>query len=75
MPRAILTYRLPQEADEFQTALDGAKWREVVRELDDVLRSWAKYDSVPPLVAKNGPQIGLRDTLWQIIDEAGLSLE
>ncbi len=39
---ATLTFQLPEEQDEHQTAVHGAKWRTSVQEMDDWLRSKVK---------------------------------
>ncbi len=40
---ATLTFQLPEEQDEFQTAVDGAKWRLTVQEMDEWLRVKVKH--------------------------------
>lgn len=45
--RATLTFFLPEEADEHQTALDGHRWRAAVEELDELLRSSQKHGDEP----------------------------
>lgn len=61
MPRAILVYRLPQEAEEHQTALDGWKWRAVLQELD---QEWKYVDGLQEARAR----------LQSAVTEAGLEL-
>ena len=61
MPRAILVYRLPQEADEHQAAVDGWKWREVLR---DLAHAWKHCDYMKDA----------RRELLEAITEAGLEL-
>ncbi len=73
MPRAVLAYRLPQEADEFQVALDGWKWREAVREIEATLRSWERHEVVPAGVDQANPAYGLREMVWGILEERGLA--
>ena len=75
MPRAVLVFRLPAEDDEFCVASDGWRWREVVREMDELLRQWEKYGAVPPLVERDGPEYGLREELRQMVEESGLSID
>ncbi len=40
---ATLTFQLPEEQDEHQTAVDGAKWRATVQEMDEWFRSKLKH--------------------------------
>ena len=40
---ATMTFQLPEEQDEFQTAADGAKWRLTVQEMDEWLRVKVKH--------------------------------
>ena len=75
MPRATLTFRLPAEADEFQVAADGWKWRGVARDLDELLRQWGKYGTAPRGVESAGPAHGIRDELRRLLDESGLTLD
>ena len=74
MPRGILTFRLPEEDDEFRVAQDGWKWREAVHDLGETLRGWEKHGAVPEGVESEDPAPGLRALLYRILDEAGLEL-
>jgi hypothetical protein len=40
---ATLTFNLPEESVEHQTAIDGQLWRHLVWELDQTLRNAIKY--------------------------------
>lgn len=40
---ATLTFQLPEEQDEFQIAVDGAKWRATVQEMDEWFRGKIKH--------------------------------
>ena len=42
--KAVLEFSLPEEQHEHQVALDGWKWRAVVSDVADKLRSALKYD-------------------------------
>lgn len=67
MPKAILTYRLPQEQEEFDNAVRGAEWRWALEELDEFLRQDLKHGTG----RKTSEEI--RDELRRILDERGLS--
>ena len=43
MPRATLTFTLPDERAEFDLACGGADWSCLVTTLDRQLRQWIKY--------------------------------
>ena len=40
MPRAILTFKLPQEESELQDALNGSKWRWILQGLEQTLKHY-----------------------------------
>jgi hypothetical protein len=42
--KAVLKFNLPEEQSEHRLALDGWKWRSVVSDIADKLRSALKYD-------------------------------
>ena len=41
---AILKYNLPEDTQEFQTAVSGYKYRWLIQEVDQYLRSEIKYN-------------------------------
>ena len=45
MPKFTLTFNQPDEQEEFNNAINGGKYRAIIEELDDFLRSKLKYDS------------------------------
>lgn len=47
MPQAILKYNLPKENQEFEEAINGNKYRCILQELDNTLRSKLKYEIHP----------------------------
>ena len=73
VPR-LRSFLLPGQDDDFRVAVEGARWREVVRELDEELRAWTKYGSTPRQVQKSGSAVGVRDLLHEIIKDRGLVL-
>jgi len=66
--RAILTFRLPQEQEEFDNASHGGDWRYAMQALDECLRQDLKYGTG----RKTSEEI--RDAIRLILDERGLSL-
>lgn len=66
--RATLSYSLPEEADEHQTALDGHRWRAAVEELDEVLRRSEKHGDEPSATHA----AWAREILRRVLDERGL---
>ena len=43
--KATLIFNLPDEAQEFRTAIDGWKWKSALNELSEELRSKVKWDN------------------------------
>ncbi len=41
-----LKFELPGEAEEFQAAVDGSKWKSVVFDVDQILRNKEKYGTI-----------------------------
>ena len=44
MSKGKLIFKLPEEADEFEQAYNGPKWRSMVQQLDNRLRDELKYN-------------------------------
>ena len=61
MPMEIMAFRLPEESDDHRVALEGWRWRELVR---DIVQDW-KY---------NDDRAGAREDIFRAIEEAGLLL-
>ena len=57
MPKATLSYSLPEEADEFDLAYQGAKLACIIEDLDNYLRAKIKY----------GPLTDEQETIYQEI--------
>ena len=47
MPRAQLTFRLPEEDAEFRDAVDGGRAKAVLYRLDEYLRGQIKHADLP----------------------------
>lgn len=75
MPQATLTFNLPEESAEHQTAIDGWKWRTIVDDILQNLRQDLKYnvDNLTPdqqKVLEN-----MREYINQRLTEKNLSLD
>ena len=46
MPKAILSFKLPEEQAELQAAQNGSYWHGVVQEFDNYLRARLKHEDL-----------------------------
>lgn len=75
MPIATLTFNLPEESAEHQTAIDGLKWRTVVDDILQNLRQDLKYN-VENLTADQQKVLeNMRGFIYQRLTEENLSLD
>lgn len=73
--RATLSFRIPEEQDEFQDALDAHKYRAVLQDLDQLMRSVTKYDAkLDGKDVNHETTILWREKIWELIKEAELHL-
>ena len=74
MTKAILEFNLDEERHQFEDAIDGWKWKCIVSELDNELRTRTKYasDDTPDEVVD--ALIKVRDYLRELLSEEGLIL-
>jgi len=42
--KSTITFNLPEEQEELENALNGTKYKIILRDLDEMLRSRIKYD-------------------------------
>ena len=72
--KAIIEFNLDEERHQFEDAIDGWKWKCVVSELDNELRTRTKYasDDTPDEVVD--ALIKMRDFLRESLNEEGLIL-
>lgn len=61
------------DATEIRDGLDGWRWRALVRDLDEWLRSQVKYAELPEAEAKAAAAI--RAQIHLLLEEEGLALE
>lgn len=69
---AILKFNLPEEADDFDSAVNGYKFKLILWDMDQHLRSIAKYseDGEKAEIAQE-----LRDKLREYFSEYNVSIE
>lgn len=65
MPRYVLEFNMETEESDFRVAVDGYKWKGIVADLDNLLRSAAKYEDSESAAE-------WREKLWNLLNEAGL---
>ena len=70
---AILKFNLPEEQNEFDNAVNGAKWSLVAWELDQYLRKKMKYGEISQEAYDAFEEC--RDKLHEIKGEYGLVFE
>ena len=72
--KATLEYNLPDEQEEFQDAVNGAKWKYAMWVMAHELRALTKYapDSMPDMEHETYEKI--RNTLHRILNENELHL-
>jgi hypothetical protein len=71
--KAQLTFKLPEEQEEFNDAVNGNAFKAVIWELDQYMRSQIKHNHLPDLVEMKIVEI--RDELRGIMDEHNVSYE
>jgi len=71
--KSTITFNLPQEQKELENALNGTKYRSILTDLDEMLRSKLKYDET---LTGEQEQIyqELRDSIQEAFDDWNLNL-
>lgn len=74
MPKATLTFKLPEEQEEFELALNAGAHSTILWELDQVLRGKIKY--VPDSQSKEVTQTyqEIRDKLHELLLEYDVTI-
>jgi hypothetical protein len=67
MPLATLQFNLPEEQDEFRTAVKGSKYKAALCDLDEALRTLVKHGSEEAQRAMTPDKVRAR--LWEILAE------
>ena len=71
--KAVLKFNLPEDQSEHRLALEGWKWKSVVIDIADKLRSALKYDdNLTP--ETNAYLDKFREELFRLIEDHGLTL-
>ena len=70
--KATLEFNLPEEAEEHQLAVDGLKWRGVVSDVLEELRTDRKYNQLPEAEYVYNEKISER--IWQLMKDQNLEL-
>ena len=73
--KAKLTFDLPEEQEDFREAFNGSKWRNVVWEMYQYLRSNTKYTPDGTHEEYIKAMHECKDELFRIIAENGVDLE
>lgn len=75
MSKGRLEFNLPEEESEFLTAVNASSWKGVLLDMDQYLRNKIKYtsDDVPELYIETLQLV--RDELWNLLNEKGLTLD
>lgn len=72
--KANLEYNLPDDSDEFETAINAEKWKHTVWQLDNWLRAQTKH---APDTVSNDTYEALalcREQLYELLNTEGLKL-
>jgi hypothetical protein len=69
MPKATLTFNLPEERIEHADAVNGARWRGIVLDINEELRSKIKYGTDAKAV---GVYDAFRKWMWELIKTSNL---
>ena len=70
--KATLEFNLPEETTEHQIAVDGPKWRGVVCDVLEELRTDRKYNQLPEAEYVYNEKISER--IWQLMKDQNLEL-
>jgi len=71
--KALLEFNLPEDQADHRVAIDGWRWKYVVTDIADKLRSALKYDD--KLTPETDAYLEkFREELFQMLDDHNLSL-
>lgn len=70
MPKATLTFNLPEERSEYHAAAHGQDWKGIVFEMAQYLRSALKYGHEHKTA--DAALEAVRDKLWDMCKDEGL---
>lgn len=75
MPRVTIEFNLPEEQYEFEQAVNAGKFRTVLWELDQFLRSKTKYADDNATEEQIAAYYELRDELHRLMGEDNVTLD
>jgi len=75
MSEAILKFNLPEEQYDFEQAINAGKYRTVLWDLDQFLRSKTKYASDDATEEQIAAYYELRDELHKLMEEHNVTLD
>ena len=75
MPKATLEFNLNEEQYEFEQAVNAGKYRSVLWDLDQFLRSKTKYASEDTTEQEIAAYHVLRDELHKLMEENNVTLD
>jgi hypothetical protein len=70
--KATLEFNLPEETEEFETASNGWRYKSILCELDNHLRSKVKYENLNDKDYEIYEKI--REQLWGLIHDENVNL-
>jgi hypothetical protein len=70
MPKATLTFKLPEEDSEHRLAINGHKYYSILWEFDQWLRSEMKYQDHETIQTES-----VRDKLRELMDNDGVNFD
>ena len=70
--KAVLEFTMPEEEYDFKTAVNAIEWKDVVEEVDDMLRTELKYSDLGE--GERAKLQKVRDYLRNALIDRGLSI-
>lgn len=64
MSKITIEFKLPEDREDFDSAIYGTKYRIIIQEMFDWLRTQIKYQNIETL-----PLQDVRDKFWEIVKE------
>jgi hypothetical protein len=74
MPKATLTYNLPEDQDDFDFANNGGKYYSILFEFDQYLRNKVKYAAEDAHEEYTNAMDDARTELWSLLESYHLDL-
>lgn len=74
MPKATLSFKLPEEKEEFDIASKAGQLHCVIYDLDQYLRQMTKYASDLQSEEITQAYQNARDRLWKLLNESNIEL-